>query len=32
VRRGYVSFYRVERATVFVVRVLHERQSWKRLL
>jgi plasmid stabilization system protein ParE len=32
VRQRYVAFYRVERATVLVVRVLHERQSWKRLL
>jgi plasmid stabilization system protein ParE len=32
VRQGYVAFYRVERATVLGVRVLRERQSWKRLL
>jgi plasmid stabilization system protein ParE len=32
VRQGYVAFYRVERTTVLVVRVLHERQAWKRLL
>jgi len=28
----YVAFYKVQRATVYVYRLLHQKQSWKKLI
>jgi plasmid stabilization system protein ParE len=31
-RKPYVTFYRVQGSTVLVVRILHQRRSWRHLL